>query len=80
MPIEQITELFKWMTIINSVFFFLSLLVTIFLKKRIFKIHSKVFDIEEKQVSKITYSLFGIFKVAILMFNFVPYLTLLIIQ
>jgi phosphoglycerol transferase MdoB-like AlkP superfamily enzyme len=80
MPIEQITEIFKWMTIINLVIFFLSLIATILLKDQIFRIQSTVYGLTEERISEITYGLFGIYKIAITVLNFVPYITLLIIQ
>lgn len=80
MPIEQITDIFKWMTIINLILFFLSLIATTILKNQICKIQSKIFGLKEERISEITYGLFGIYKVAIIVFNFVPYITLLIIQ
>ncbi len=80
MAIAEITELFKWMTIINVMLFFLSLAVSTILKGTISKIHSRVFGISEARVLDILYGFFGIYKIAIVVFNVVPYLALLIIQ
>ncbi len=80
MTIEQITELFKWMAIINLILFFFSFAVCAILRDTISKIHSKLFDIPEARVQEVLYGLFGIFKIAIIMFNLVPYVTLLMMQ
>jgi len=80
MTIEQIIELFKWMTIINLILFFLSFVVTLILKNTISKIHSKVFGLQEARIREILYGLFGIYKIVIIVFNIVPYITLLIVQ
>ncbi len=80
MTIAQITEFCKWMTIINLILFFFSFAVTTILKSPISKIHSKMFGLPEERIPEILYGLFGIYKIAIIIFNFVPYITLLIIQ
>jgi hypothetical protein len=80
MTIEEITELFKWMAIINLILLSLSFAVSTILKSTISRIQSKMFGIPEARVQEILYGLFGTYKIAIIIFNFVPYITLLIIQ
>lgn len=80
MTIEQITDLFKWMTIINLILFFLSAVVITILKNTISKMHSKMFWLQDARINEIIYGLLGIYKIAIIVFNFVPYIALLVIQ
>ena len=80
MSLDQITDLFKWMTIINLGVYLFSIILSILLKKTISTIHGKLFGIDEANVGIITYSYFGLYKIAIIIFCFVPYLSLLIIN
>ena len=80
MTIDQITDLFLWMTIINMGIYLFSILLSILLKKTVSRIHGKLFGIDEDKIAVITYSYFGAYKIAIILFCFVPYLALLIIN
>ena len=80
MTIEQLTEFFKWMTIINLSLFFLSFLVTSTLRNTITNLHAKMFAVEGGRVSEILYILFGFYKVMIIVFCFVPFVALLMLQ
>jgi len=80
MTIEQLTEFFKWMTIINLGLFLLSFLVTSILRNTITNLHAKIFAVEAGRVSEILYILFGFYKVMIIVFCFVPFVALLMLQ
>jgi len=80
MNVEQLTELFQWMTIINVGVFVLSSVLIMVLKKSIYKMHADLFGIQEDQVAIAVYSYLGRLKILILVFNIVPYLSLLLIR
>jgi hypothetical protein len=80
MTLDQITELFKWMTIINIGIFVISAVLSMVLRKIVCKIHGKLFGIEEDKVSIVVYGYFGVYRIAILVFNLIPYLSLLLIK
>ena len=80
MTLNQLTELFKWMTIINIVIFIVSSLLSIALKRIVCKTHGKLFGIDESSVSIVLYSYLGVYRVFILVFNIVPYVSLLIVK
>ena len=80
MNLDQLTQLFKWMTIINIGLFMLSTLLIISLKGFISQLHSKMFGLGEEQISAILYGYLGIYKIAILIFIVVPYISLLVIN
>lgn len=80
MNIVELTEFFKWMTIANFVLFFLSFLLSMVMKGIILSMHSKMFGVSEATVQNVIYGFFGIFKIFIIVFNFTPYIALLIMQ
>ena len=80
MTLDQLTELFKWMTIINIGLFILSSLLTMFLRKIVCKMHGKLFGIDEGKVSIVLYGYLGVYRIFIIVFNMVPYLALLILK
>jgi len=80
MNLEQITELFKWMTIINIGLLLFSTLLIMILKNFMCNMHAKLFNVKEDQVAIVAYSYLGVFKVLIIVFNIVPYISLLLIR
>jgi len=80
MNIDQLTDLFKWMSIINIVLLCLSTLIVIALKSWMINLHSKLFGVTESQISISAYAYLGAFKVLVLVFNIVPYFALLLLH
>ena len=80
MNLEQLTEFFKWMTIINIGLLIVSSVVVMILKNIIYKLHGKFFGIKEENIAMIAYAWLGAYKVAVMVFNIVPYISLVIIQ
>ena len=80
MNVEQLSEFFKWMTIINIGFLLLSTLAVIVLKPLMQRIHSRLFGLSEKQISISVYAYLGLFKVLIIVLNIVPYCALLLMK
>lgn len=80
MNMDQLTEYFKWMMIINIAFLFLSTFSVMGLKSLMFKMHTKMFGVTEEQVSMIAYGYLAMYKVLVIVFNIVPYVALLILK
>ncbi len=80
MTLDQLTELFKWMTIINIGIFISSSLLSMVLRKIVCKMHGKLFGIDEGKVSIVLYGYLGVYRIFVIVFNIVPYLSLLILK
>ncbi len=80
MNLDQLTEFFKWMTIINVGLLILSSLLDMVLKNVMGKIHGKLFGIKENEVAIVAYGYLGMYRVLVLVFNIVPYISLLLIK
>ena len=78
MNIEHVTEFFKWATILNVSLFMINAVLIILMRKILCKTHGKLFGISEENISIITYSWLGLYKIMILVFNIVPFVTLII--
>lgn len=80
MTIEQITELFKWMTFINVGVFLVTSLGTIAFKGFVCKMHGMIFGIDKDKVPMVLYGYLGTYRIFILVFNLVPWVSLLILK
>ena len=80
MNLEQLTDFFKWMTIINVCLYILSSILIIALKGIVGKMHGKLFGIEADTVATISYGYLGMYKVLVIVFNIVPYVSLLLMR
>ena len=80
MNIEQLIELFKWMTIISVGLLLFSTVAVVLLKNIYSQWHGKLFGISEKNIALMAYGYLGMFKVLIIIFIIVPYLSLLVLM
>ena len=80
MTLEQLAELFKWMTIINVGVFLITSILTILFKNFVCGIHGKLFGIDKDRVPMVLYGYLGTYRIFILVFNLVPYVSLLILK
>lgn len=80
MDINELIDLFTWMTVLNVSLLVLSTLLLVGLKDFMVRIHGKLFGIGEGDISLFAYKYLGHFKVLIIVFNIVPLLSLHIIR
>lgn len=80
MTLEQLSEFFKWMTIINVVVLGLSTILVMILKNVMCRMHGKIFGIKEEAVAIVAYSYLGMCKVVVIVFNIVPYIALQLLK
>lgn len=80
MILDQLTELFKWMTIINVGVFLVSAVLTITFRDFVCKMHGLIFGIDKEEVPMVLYKYLGTYRIFILTFNLIPYVSLLILK
>lgn len=80
MTIEQLTDFFFWMTLINIGLLLFSTVMLILLKDVTMRMHSKLFGIEDKQVAFVAYQFLGNYKIMIIVLNLAPLLALHLMQ
>jgi TctA family transporter len=74
--ISQLTELLGWASVINIAYLFLATLIIMFMRGTVSSIHSKMFDIDEKELSSMYFHYLGNYKIVTLVFMVAPYIAL----
>ena len=78
--INNLTTFFGWCSIINLGILLFSTIILSAFKKPISIIHSKVFGINQDDIPLIYFQYLGNYKIAIILLNLVPYITLKIMS
>ena len=74
--IEMIREFLGWCLVINIGLGLFTVIIIAFLREPILRIHSKLFNLDMKDLSLSYFQFLGQYKVATIIFNLVPYLVL----
>lgn len=74
--LSQLTEFLGWASIINIAYLLLAVMVITFARRTISSIHSKIFQVDEKELSLKYYDFLSNYKIATLVFIVAPYLAL----
>jgi len=74
--ISQLTELLGWASVINVGYLFLATLILMFMRGTVSSIHSKIFDIDEKELSSKYFNFLSNYKIVTLVFMVAPYFAL----
>jgi len=79
MSVDFVTSFFGWCALINMAILSLWFLLFTFFSNFIYSIHSKWFEIPRERFGILHYNGMMFFKLAIFLFNLVPYIVLRII-
>ncbi len=79
MDIQTLTTFFMWCTIIDVALFAWATAWCTLAPDLTYRIQSKLFPIPRETYNVIIYAFLGVFKIFIIVFNVVPYMTLLIV-
>jgi hypothetical protein len=74
--IEALTTFFGWCSIINIGVLVFSMIVILALRGPISRIHSKMFGVSQANLPSAYFQYLGSYKIAIFIFNVVPYFSL----
>ena len=77
---NTLTEFLGWCSIINTSILFLSTIALAVARKSVSRIHSKMFGVSETDLPLTYMQYLGNYKIAIIVLNIVPYITLKIIS
>ena len=80
MDIEKLQEFFFWCMLVNFGIYALTAILVLVFHGTILKIQSKMFRLDEETVSKSVYMYLANYKLLITVFNFVPWIAILIIK
>jgi hypothetical protein len=74
--ISQLTELLGWASVINVGYLFLATIILMFMRGTVSSIHSKMLDIDEKELSSKYFDFLSNYKIVTLVFMVAPYIAL----
>lgn len=76
MNIAQLTTFFGWVAVINLGYLLVAALILLFMKSAISSIHSKMFDLDDKELTTKYFDFLSNYKIMTLVFTVAPYLAL----
>jgi Family of unknown function (DUF6868) len=74
--IDTFTDFLGWCSVINIGILFFSAIFLLMLKEPISRLHSKFFEVNQADLRSIYFQYLGNYKIAIIIFNLVPYIAL----
>jgi hypothetical protein len=74
--LETITAFFGWCTVINVGFLAFGAIKIVGMRGPILKIHGKMFGLSEEDLSRAYFQYLVQYKIAVIVFNLVPYIAL----
>ncbi|MFK7852323.1 MAG: DUF6868 family protein [Akkermansiaceae bacterium] len=77
--IDQITSFLGWCTVINTCILLLSTISVVIWRNFVTRIHKRIFNLSEQELSSLYFSYLAQYKTGIIIFNLVPYFSLKII-
>ena len=80
MDFQKLKAFFMWCTIINGVLLVLSVIIGIVGLDLVYSVHGKLFQISRESLNATYYLFLGLYKIVWLVFNVIPYVSLLIIE
>ena len=78
--LEAIQEILGWCSVINMGLLVVAAIAISTMRDAIMKIHSKMFSLSEEDLSRAYFQYLAQFKIAVLVFNLIPYIALRIIS
>lgn len=76
MTLKEITEFLGWASAINIAILLLSTLALIAMREGISRIHSQLFGVDEKDLGRAYFQYLAQYKIAIIVLNIAPYVSL----
>ena len=76
MSVETVTTFFGWCTIINFGLLLISSIGIVAMRNTITRIHARMFGLDDATLSQLYFQYLGTFKIAAIVFSFVPYVAL----
>ena len=79
MDLQALTTFFMWCTIMNGGFLILWTSFVVIAPEFMYRTQSQWFPMPRETFNMVIYSLLGLYKILLLLFNLVPYVALLIV-
>lgn len=80
MDLQVLEKFLLWCLLVNFGLYTLTVVAVMIMRDFVCRINAKLFGIEEKTVKKAVFKYIAAYKLLIIIFNFVPWLAVLIIK
>ena len=80
MDIQMLTTFFMWCTLLNVGLLIMSFIMLFFAGDFVYNMHSKYFAMTRESFNASLYLIIGLYKIAVFVFNLVPWIALLIMR
>jgi hypothetical protein len=80
MDIQMLTIFFMWCTLLNVGLLIVSFIMLFFAGDFVYKMQSKYFAMTRESFNASLYLIIGLYKIAVFVFNLIPWIALLIIS
>ncbi len=80
MDLQTLERFFFWSLVVNAGIYTVTAIVVVMLKGFVYKVHEKLFGLDEDAVAKAVVNYLGNYKLLITVFNFTPWIVILIIK
>ncbi len=78
--IDTLAEFFGWCTVINFGIYLLTVVSLMLFRGMVLRINARIFAISEEEVARLSFQYVGIYKLAITVLCFTPYVALKIMS
>ncbi len=79
MSLEMLMKFFGWCSVINIGILAFAAIIIAYMRGPIAQMHGKMFGLDESDLSRAYFQYLGQYKIAIFVFNLIPYLALRLI-
>ena len=80
MDLQTLEQFFFWCMVVNAGIYTLSAIAVVTLKGFVHNVHRRLFGLDDEAIDKLVVNYLGNFKLLITVFNFTPWVVILIIQ
>ena len=80
MDLETLEKFFLWCLIINSAVYVITALATLVMKEFLYGVHRRMFNMDREAVDQATQKYLSNFKLLITVFNFAPWVAILLVR
>ncbi len=80
MDLQTLEQFFFWSMVVNAGIYAVTAIAVVVLKGFVYKVHQKLFGLDDDAVARLVVNYLGNFKLLITVFNFTPWIVILIIE
>ena len=80
MDLAKLQDFFLWCMLVNTAVYAVTAIAVLVFRKFVYIIHEKIFGLDEKAVNESIHRYLATFKLLVTIFNFAPWIAIMIIR